>query len=227
MYVAHNFQFLAYADAMEGRKAEALEAIKQLRTAFPESAMLAMAGTDWYGAEGYLVMMRFGTWDDILAEPRPNPALKMLTGGYLFARAVALAAKNRPTEAQQALDELQRLRAGVTLDTTAGLNSATDILAVAATIAAARIAVAEKRGYDALKNFESAVAMEEELAYDEPADWFLPVRGTLGVELLEAGKNKEAEAVYREDLRRNPMNGWLSSDSSRPSTLKARCPSRS
>ena len=208
MYVAHNFQFLAYADAMEGRKAEALEAIKQLRTAFPESAMLAMAGTDWYGAEGYLVMMRFGMWDDILAEPRPNPALKILTGGYLFARAVALAAKNRPTEAQQALDELQRLRAGVTPDTTAGLNSATDILAVAATIAAARIAVAEKRGDDALKNFESAVAMEDKLAYDEPADWFLPVRQMLGVELLKAGKNKEAEAVYREDLRRNPMNGW-------------------
>ena len=47
-----------------------------------------------------------------------------------------------------------------------------------------------------------------DLAYSEPADWFYPVRHYEAAALLDAGKAKEAEAVYREDLRRNPSNGW-------------------
>jgi hypothetical protein len=46
------------------------------------------------------------------------------------------------------------------------------------------------------------------LAYNEPADWFYPVRHYQGAALLEAGKAREAEAVFRADLRRNPHNGW-------------------
>ena len=78
MYVAHNFQFLAYSTAMEGRKAETLSAMTQLQSEFPEDAMLAMPGTDWYGSERYLAIVRFGLWDEILAEPAPNPSLKAL-----------------------------------------------------------------------------------------------------------------------------------------------------
>ncbi len=36
----------------------------------------------------------------------------------------------------------------------------------------------------------------------------LPPRHALGALLLEAGRADEAEAVYREDLRRNRENGW-------------------
>jgi hypothetical protein len=54
----------------------------------------------------------------------------------------------------------------------------------------------------------AAVAQEDKLSYDEPADWFFPVRHVLGAELLKAGQSAQAEAVYREDLRRNPDNGW-------------------
>jgi Flp pilus assembly protein TadD len=34
------------------------------------------------------------------------------------------------------------------------------------------------------------------------------VRHTLGALLLRAGRSAEAEAAYREDLARNPDNGW-------------------
>jgi predicted Zn-dependent protease len=34
------------------------------------------------------------------------------------------------------------------------------------------------------------------------------VRQSLGAVLLAANRPAEAEAVYREDLRRNPENGW-------------------
>jgi tetratricopeptide (TPR) repeat protein len=208
MYLAHNFQFLAYSAAMEGRRAEALDAMKQLRVNYPEEAMLAMPGTDWYGVEPYLVMVRFGLWDEILAEPRPNPALQALTGGYLFARATALAAKGRTAEARQALAELEAIRASLPADATAGLNSASDVLALAASVGTAQIQIAEHQRGAAIATLAAAVAQEDKLMYDEPADWFFPVRHLLGAEFMKAGQFAQAEAVYREDLRRNPNNGW-------------------
>ncbi len=208
MYVAHNFQFLGYATAMEGRRTETLAAMNELRTAFPESALLAMPGTDWYGAEPYLALVRFGMWEQMLAEPRPNPKLKIMTGGYLFARTAALAATNRIAEAKQALEELNALRTTIPPDAAAGLNAAPDVLAVAATLSKAQIASAQKQRDAAIAALTEAVALEDKLAYDEPADWFFPVRHLLGAELLKAGRNSQAEAVYREDLSRNPLNGW-------------------
>lgn len=44
--------------------------------------------------------------------------------------------------------------------------------------------------------------------YNEPADWFYPTRHFLGAALLDAGKAKQAEEVYRADLQRQPDNGW-------------------
>jgi tetratricopeptide (TPR) repeat protein len=208
MYVAHNFQFLGYSAAMEGRKSETLEAMKQMRAAFPEDAMLAMPGIDWSGAEPYLAMVRFGLWDEILAEPRPNPALKALTGGYLFTRATALAARGRTREARQSLAELDQLRASLPADAMAGFNSAADVLALATLLAKSQIERAEHNRVAAIRTLTEAVAKEDGLGYDEPADWFFPVRHLLGAELLQAGRSVEAEAVYREDLRRNPNNGW-------------------
>jgi tetratricopeptide (TPR) repeat protein len=208
MYVAHNFQFLAYATAMEGRRAETLESVRQLRAAFPEDVMLSMPGVDWYGAEPYLAMVRFGLWDELLTESRPNPALKMLTGGYLFARATALAARDRVDEAKQTLAELETVRASLPADATAGLNSASDVLAVAALLARSRIELAAHEQEAGITTLTAAVAQEDKLMYDEPSDWFFPVRHLLGAELLTAGRNEQAEAVYREDLRRNPDNGW-------------------
>ena len=46
------------------------------------------------------------------------------------------------------------------------------------------------------------------MQYTEPPRWWLPLRKALGAVLLDAGRAEAAEAVYREDLRRLPLNGW-------------------
>jgi predicted Zn-dependent protease len=52
------------------------------------------------------------------------------------------------------------------------------------------------------------VQLEDALLYDEPPAWHIPVRLALGEALLAAGRPAEAERVYRDELKRNPDNGW-------------------
>ena len=63
--------------------------------------------------------------------------------------------------------------------------------------------------YDrAVQLLDRAVRYEDALVYNEPPDWPASVRLTLGAVLLEAGRPVEAEAVYWDDLKKNPENGW-------------------
>jgi tetratricopeptide (TPR) repeat protein len=208
MYLIHNYQFLAYAAAMEGRRAETVAALRDARAAVPDAMLLAMPGLDW--GIGYLYdgLARFGRWDEILAEPPPNPQLAGLTIAWLQARATALAAKGRVAEAKAVLPDLDRKIAAVPADSAQGQNSARPLYEIGALKAKARIAWAEGRRDAALSQLREAVAKEDGLAYNEPSDEFFPVRHLLGAALLDAGKAAEAEAVYREDLKRQPGNGW-------------------
>ena len=208
MYTAHNYQFLAYSAAAEGRKAETLAATEKSRSVMSDEMMLAMPGVDWYVAESYAAQVRFGLWDDLLAAPAPNQRLPGLTGGYLFGRGMALAAKGRIDEAKAAASALQHLAAAIPSETPAGQNTLKDVLAIAVPIVQARIADAEHHRKDAASLLRQAVAAEDRLAYDEPKNWFFPARHLLGAQLLQAGNATEAEIVYREDLRQNPANGW-------------------
>ena len=63
--------------------------------------------------------------------------------------------------------------------------------------------------YDAaITALDRAVRLQDSLRYNEPPDWYFPVRHIQGALLLEAGRPAEAEVVYWEDLRRNPGNGY-------------------
>jgi hypothetical protein len=58
----------------------------------------------------------------------------------------------------------------------------------------------------AIQDWIKAVQIEDGFKYNEPPEWFYPVRESLGAALLASGKATEAEQVFREDLRRNPRN---------------------
>lgn len=208
MYTAHNYQFLAFSGAMEGRKAETIEGARKSRAIISDDLLAAMPGLDWYVGELYAAMTRFGLWDEILAEPAPNTNLVGLTGAFLYAKAVALAAKTRIDDAKTQLAELEKLAAAIGPDDGAGLNRLQDVLTVAVLSARARIALAEGKENDAIGLLREAVGKEDQLAYDEPADWFFPTRHLLGAVLIKADRGTDAETVYRDDLNRHPNNGW-------------------
>ena len=208
MYSAHNYQFLAASAAMEGRRAETIAAADSSRRVVSDQMLIAMPGTDWYVAEQYTARVRFGLWDEILALPAPNPNLAGLTGGYLYARALALAARGRLAEARTTHEQLQAHIARVPADTPAGMNALKDVLGVGELVVQARIATAERQPEESVKLLQQAAAAEDKLLYNEPRDWFFPVRHLLGAQLLQIHRASEAEAIYRQDLKLNPDNGW-------------------
>jgi tetratricopeptide (TPR) repeat protein len=208
MYLGHNYQFLGYAAAMQGRSAEALEATRDMRAHIPDAVLHMGMGLDWYAAEPYFAMERFGRWSDLLAEPAPDPALVGLSAAWRYGRVVAFAATGKIDEAKAEKAQLDTIAAATPADAPAGLNTAKDLIVVASLVASARIAIAEGRHDAAIATLREAAGKEDALAYDEPADWFVPTRHLLGVELFKSGKAIEAEGVYRDDLERHPHNGW-------------------
>jgi tetratricopeptide (TPR) repeat protein len=121
---------------------------------------------------------------------------------------MALASTGKTREAEATMRQLRTLATTVPPDLLAGLNPASAMCRLGADAIEARIAERARRWKPAIAAWQRAVAQEDGFAYNEPADWFYPMRHYLGAALLEAKKPKEAEAVYREDLRRNPNNGW-------------------
>ncbi|MBV8783563.1 MAG: hypothetical protein JOZ67_05185, partial [Gammaproteobacteria bacterium] len=208
MYYGHNYAFLAFAAAMEGRKAETLSAVHDLYQSAPLSMVLGMGDSGWLMTPPYAALVRFGLWDEMLAVPAPPAQAPGLTAGYLWGRGVALAARGRTAEARAAEESLRQLQETVPADAAAGFNSLRDIIAIERAILSARIAATERRDADAIAALREAVAGEDRLAYNEPADWFFPVRHLLGTQLLIARQPHAAADVFREDLRRNPDNGW-------------------
>ncbi|WP_460189350.1 tetratricopeptide repeat protein [Urechidicola sp. KH5] len=79
---------------------------------------------------------------------------------------------------------------------------------VAMEILAGEIAATERNLDKAISHFESAVAFEDQLPYDEPTVWYIPTRQTLGFYLLKAKKYQKAESIYFQDLEYYRDNGW-------------------
>jgi tetratricopeptide (TPR) repeat protein len=89
-----------------------------------------------------------------------------------------------------------------------GNNSGSDILDVAESFMRGEILFRSGKIEEGLAALREAAAREDRLRYDEPPDWVQPVRHALGAALLQAGRFKEAESVFREDLAKLPENGW-------------------
>lgn len=206
-YVGHNYGFLAYSASMEGRRQESLEAARMSAEQLPRDMVCGMPGMDFFLSLPLLVMVRFGMWDELLAEPAPDARYPVLTALYHHARGMALASRNEHERAREAQRAIETIHANMSEETVAGLNSARTVLALAAKILEARIAERTGDG-DSIELYREAVALEDSLAYNEPADWFYSTRPYLGAVLLDAHQAREAEAVYRADLEQLPNNGW-------------------
>lgn len=206
-YIGHNHGFLAYSASMEGRSEEAIAAAQRAAATIPKDIVCGMPGMDFFLSEPLFVQVRFGRWEDILNAPPSDPKYPVLGALQQHARGMALAATGHPSKAADAAAMIRQVARSLPEDLMTGLNSGKAVLELAALTVEARAADAS-RAPNAVELWQKAVELEDGLAYHEPADWFYPTRHYLGATLLDAGQPKRAEAVYREDLKRNPSNGW-------------------
>jgi tetratricopeptide (TPR) repeat protein len=210
VYIAHNRHMLAYAAMMTGQRDLAMKHIRAMVAEMPSEFLSENA----LQAEGNVampleVMVRFGLWDDILAEPERYTDKMWFTRAFHHAaRAIAYAAKGDTARARNAQSVFVERAKLVPKEDFLGNNSCEALLAVAIPMVEGEILIAEGKIDSGIEQLRAAIQKEDALKYDEPPGWLIPVRHSLGAVLMKQQRFAEAEQVYRDDLARLPENGW-------------------
>ncbi len=211
-YMPHNRNFLWFAATLEGNKEIADAAGKKLSAGIDPEIMRqpGLETLQHFYSIPFFTTTRFGEWEEILQTPQPDADLKYPNGLWHYARGLAYANQDKFTEAEAELQQLTVLANDPELAevTIWDINTTQNILKVATEVVTGEIA-AKQGDYDqAIAHLRRAVALEDTLNYNEPADWATPARQYLGVALLKNQDFTAAEQVYREDLAIYPNNGW-------------------
>ena len=208
MYYSHNLHFIAMAAAMNGNYLESRRGA-QLLAANVGPHVKEMPPLEGFMTVPLAVEVRFHKWNEILKAPQPDPAMHTATVFWHFARGLALAGAGKLEEAEAEHKFVAEAEEKTPPDAIFQMpinNKTKDILKIAENVLGAKISLA-KNDMDATVNqLRAAVAVQDSLKYDEPQDWFYPVRESLGAVLLKIGDYAGAEETFRADLDRNPRN---------------------
>jgi len=208
MYYSHNLHFIAMCASMNGNYAEAMKNA-DLLVANVGPHVKEMPPLEGFMTMPMAVNLRFHKWNEILAMPQPDPAMKTATVFWQFGRGMALAATGKISEAEAEYKIVALAEQNTPPDVIFAMpinNKTKDIMKIAEDVLGAKIAMAKKDNTTAVSRLREAIVIQDSLKYDEPPDWFFPVREALGAALLMNGDATGAEKVFREDLDRNPRN---------------------
>jgi tetratricopeptide (TPR) repeat protein len=209
-YYPHNIHFIWMGATAGGQSKLALESARKVASVIPAEALKDVPVLQGFLVVPYWAMVRFGKWDEILAEKSPAHDTPFTRGAWHYARAMAFIGTGKLDDAERELGELQKSVDDSMLKQmpSTSLNGGHGILRIAPEVVAGEIAARRQQWDAAIQHLDRAIRYEDALAYQEPPDWPEPVRQHLGAVLLQAQRPDEAEAVYWEDLKKNPNNGW-------------------
>lgn len=211
-YYTHNYHFLAATATFEGRGAKAIEAAYKT---------LRILDKKYFREPGYEtilhyttiplhVLVKFEQWEKIIATAKPDEDLAYPKAIWHYARGMAFANLNKLDEAQTELDSLDKLSdsEGVKKIIIWSINPADQVCKIASKVLKAELMTKKGDYKTAAELLKQAIALEDNLNYNEPPDWFFSVRHLLGNVLMLAGDYAGAEKVYNEDLTTWPKNGF-------------------
>jgi len=210
-YYPHNIHFIWVAATMSGQGQLAIDAAKKTAASIPQEAVQQLQFLQGFTVVPDWAYVRFGKWDEILALPEPRYDSLFTRGVRHYARGMAYIGKGELDKAWEELDKLERIVGDPELakqPASFSANTAADILSIAPHVLAGELDAKKGSFETAIAHLDTAVRLQDALIYTEPDDWHYPVRQSLGAVLLEAGRSREAAAVYWDDLRIWPENGW-------------------
>ena len=211
LYEIHNRHMQAACSMNMNNYPLALKDALECRNSFDTSFLSLDAPMGGYVQYVYmtpeLAMITFEKWDDILQQPDVATRFHYAAVIQYFAKGMANANTNEIKKARESLTKLESFLnekdlAVVLTPFNAPLSAAN----IAKYILMGTIAQKENDPKKAIKYFRMAVATEDSLVYNEPRDWLVPARHYLGNALLNAKKYKQAEEIFREDLKVQPNN---------------------
>ena len=207
-YYTHNFHVMWYALNMLGRSEDALKTARTIGEKIPPHVVKQIPSLEYYSPALLYTLVRFSRWDDILRQPAPANHLRYTTGSWRYARALAYTAKDQPDSAAIEQDALVTIAEAMPADLMMNLNSGKALLEIAKAHLAGEMAAKQGRVDEAVVQLQTAIQGEDQLIYEEPPAWYMPLRQRLGAILLSAGRPGKAEKIFRDDLDRRPENGW-------------------
>src|SRR5215813_4331814 len=208
-YYPHNVHFVMASALMAGDGPSGISAAEKLRGLVPDQAALAIPGAHPVKAAPYFAHAMFSPPDVILVLPDPGMAIPYVKAMWHYARGIAYVARrdlSAATAEAGAIEALART-ADFSLLKTAGI-PASDVLELARNVIEGRVALAQGDANKAIERFEQAAGLQETLPCMEPPYWYYPVRQSLAVALMQAGRLDDAEGQFRRALARAPNNGW-------------------
>lgn len=209
VHVPHYFAVDAYCALSGAMQEKALAKSLVLRNSVQPTAQAPYLQYQYMFPQ--LAMVRLGQWDRLLQDNTViEPGWQYAQVLHHFAKGMAAAKTGSSQQAETHLQQLREAMKGETLRKrfVPHTSSPAECAVVAENILQATLYFERKQPALAISTIKKAVLAEDSLIYSEPKIWMLPARQYLGAFLLQLGRAKEAEAVYREDLVWNPGNGW-------------------
>lgn len=212
-YVPHNHHFLWFAATMAGEQEVAMAAAASTRERTSDPDLMRTPGFEPmqnFALTPLFARVRFGRWDELLAMPEPADDLPYMVAMWDYGRGLAALRTGNFEAANRHHTRLAEFAISPTIEAMTAWDRYSLIhgVRIAERTLAAALAWHSGELDKATRAMNEAIAIEDELPYDEPPAWHHPGRQVLGAILLDAGRAEEAENAYRAELRRNPQNGW-------------------
>ncbi len=205
MYYTHNMHFLAVSSSMEGNFADADRVAARITKGVTPYLKDHPEVQSFLSTQA-LVLVRFRRWAEIEQLPEPDKTLGQAHALWRFARGMAFNGQGKSDQAAAEREAFAVEVKAIPAKTGFGYNTVGQVFELSGLTLDANIARAGHDYKHAAALLSKAAVVEDALSYDEPPDWYLPPRESLGAVLLQDGRAAEAEAVFREELKQHAKN---------------------
>ncbi len=202
----HNIDYLTSMASMEGRSVLAINSANDLfEQVYPwvqKNKFLQKMLTP-----KILMLIRFGAWQTTLKIPAPNAQYQYALGIWYYAQGIAEQALNHIELANTDLNQLKKIIQNGPTDANLGKMGYT-LLNIAANILEGILDYRSGHQEQMHEKFILAIQLQDSIESADPPPWYFPVRQLYATILLKINRPLDAEAIFKEDLKKHPDNGW-------------------